>query len=97
MESLQHGPDLVGQVLPRLQAQAAQQNSVAPQLLVHHLLQALEVMLEDGWVRGKRDPTRPGIDLTTPDEGVKIHTNRELNQRLTAGRTTDQPDAAGDP
>ena len=47
--------------------------------MVHHLLQALELMLNDGWLKGSRDPKRPGIDLSTPMEGRVIHTNRELN------------------
>jgi flavin-dependent dehydrogenase len=77
---LQQGPDLVGQILPRLQEHAAQQRQMAPQLLLHHLLQALELMLNEGWVRGEHDPTRPSLDLHTPDEGLIIHTNRELNR-----------------
>ncbi|HMB58717.1 MAG TPA: hypothetical protein VKN35_02295 [Xanthomonadales bacterium] len=43
-------------------------------------------MLNQGWVKGERDPGKPGINLTTPNEGEIIHTNRELNvcvQQLT--------------
>ncbi|NNJ64994.1 MAG: hypothetical protein HKP16_05475 [Xanthomonadales bacterium] len=85
--ALQRGPDLVGHILPEFQRQAAGGEAggkMQSHLIVHHLLQALELMLNDGWVKGRRDPKRPGIDLNTPIEGQIIHTNVELNERLAA-------------
>lgn len=49
---------------------------------VYQMLQALELMVNDGWVTGWRDKTKSGLDLTTPLEGDIIHTNDELNRRL---------------
>lgn len=77
--ALKKGPDLVADLLPQLQQHAMRQSQMAPQVLLHHLLQALEVMLNEGWVKGEHDPQRPGINLETPDEGLIIHTNQELN------------------
>ena len=83
--ALQRGPELVRHILPVLQRHAmksAQAGKIEPQLVVHHLLQALELMLSDGWVKGRHDRNKPGLDLTTPMEGQIIHTNLELNERL---------------
>ena len=77
--ALQKGPDLVGDILPQFQQHAVSQSHMAPQLLLHHLLQALEVMLNEEWVAGEHNPARPGINLETPEEGLSVHTNRELN------------------
>lgn len=52
---------------------------------LHHYLQALEVMLAEGWVVGKLDPRKPRITLTTPAESRYIHANRDaLPDRPTA-------------
>ena len=45
-------------------------------------LQALEVMINDGWVEASLDPKRPRIELDTPVEGQLIHTNDDLNRRM---------------
>ncbi len=45
-------------------------------------LQALEVMINDGWVEASLDPKRPRITLDTPVEGQIIHTNDDLNRRM---------------
>lgn len=62
------------------------QNTLAKQLPakhvaigIHHALQALEVMLSEGWVTSRHDPTRPCIELHTPDEGPIVHKNRDPN------------------
>jgi hypothetical protein len=85
ISALQRGPELVGHILPALQNHAMKKSRTgkteAP-LVVHHLLQALELMINDGWVKGRHDKTKPGIDLSTPMEGLRIHTNLELNERL---------------
>ncbi|MBM70476.1 MAG: hypothetical protein CME43_13490 [Haliea sp.] len=47
------------------------------QLLVHHALQALEVLLLEGWVQGSVKPGLPYLKLETPEEGQIIHTNRD--------------------
>lgn len=83
--AMQRGPELVGHILPALQSHAfkqAQAGQMEAKLVVHHLLQALELMLNDGWVKGRHDKNKPGIDLSTPLEGHIVHTNLELNERL---------------
>ncbi len=80
--ALEQGEDLLGDILPVFQQHAKTSGSTMPHLALHHLLQALELMLNQGWVTGEHDPKRPGIDLSTPDEGNIIHTNRELNLKL---------------
>jgi len=54
-------------------------------LTAHHLLQALEVMVNDGWVEAKHDRKRPNLTLATPFEGKRIHTNVELNRSAAGG------------
>jgi len=82
-KALKGGRDLVGQILPAMQQYAAQAGEqMAPQIVIHHLMQTLELMLNDGWVKAERDAKRPTIDLSTPDEGHIIHTNREINDRI---------------
>jgi hypothetical protein len=46
-------------------------------LLVHHALQALEVLVLEGWVQGSVKPGLPYLKLETPVEGDIIHTNRD--------------------
>ncbi len=46
-------------------------------LLVHHALQALEVLLLEGWVQGSVKPGLPYMKLDTPVEGEIIHANRD--------------------
>lgn len=55
--------------------------SEAP-LMLHHCLQVLEVMVNDGWVIGRLDPNKPRLTLESPREGSIIHTNRDLNERI---------------
>lgn len=82
-EAIKRGSDLVGHILPTLQALGVQSGArMEPQRVVYHLMQALELMVKDGWVRGERDPRLPSVDLSVPDEGESIHTNREINERM---------------
>ena len=82
-KTLKKSRDLVGQILPAMQQHAIQSGAnMEPKLVIHHLMQVLELMVNDGWVTAKYDPKRPTIDLSTPDEGQIIHTNVELNERM---------------
>lgn len=45
-------------------------------------LQALEIMVNEGWVTGTLDPKRPVLNVGTPFEGRYIHTNAELNRKI---------------
>lgn len=71
------------------QARAQGDGTLAP-LFRQHALQALEVMLNDGWVEGRHDPKRPVITLGTPREGERIHTNTDLNARIAGMRANAQ-------
>jgi flavin-dependent dehydrogenase len=54
--------------------------SVGPQLTaiaVQHGMQALEVMVSDGWVTGKLNKKKPRLTLSTPKEGRIIHSHRD--------------------
>jgi hypothetical protein len=42
----------------------------------NHALQALEVMLSEGWVRGAFDPSRPRMQVFFPEDRM-IHPNRD--------------------
>ena len=44
---------------------------------LEHAMQCLEVMVSDQWVMARLDKKKPRIDVTTPDEGDAIHTNRD--------------------
>ena len=49
----------------------------SPELLMQHGLQALEVMLIEGWVQGLNKPGLPRLKLRTPEEGEIIHAHIE--------------------
>lgn len=49
----------------------------SPELLMQHGLQALEVMLIEGWVQGLNKPGLPRLKLQTPEEGEIIHAHIE--------------------
>lgn len=53
-----------------------------------HALQALEVMINDGWVEASHDPKRPRLVLDTPFEGSRFHTNEPLNRRIAEHEAT---------
>ena len=46
-------------------------------IAMHHALQCLEVMVNEGWVTGKLDKKKPRLTLTTPNEGHIVHPNRD--------------------
>ena len=48
-----------------------------PELGLHHALQALEVMSNEGWVHARFDPRKPKLNVSTPHEGHNIHPNRD--------------------
>ena len=52
-----------------------------PEIAMHHLIQALEIMVSDGWVKARFDPKEPRLQLGTPYEGTRIHSNTELAAR----------------
>jgi hypothetical protein len=77
-----NGASKLSQLLPRLEAQATlMAGEMLPELAMQHLVQALEVMVSDGWVRARLDPKEPRLQLGTPYEGKNIHSNEDLAQR----------------
>lgn len=73
----------LSQLLPRLEAQATLLAAeMLPELAMQQLLQALEVMVSDGWIRARLDPKEARLQLGTPYEGRNIHSNQDLAQRL---------------
>jgi flavin-dependent dehydrogenase len=46
-------------------------------LALHYTMQTLEIMINDGWVDARLSRGKPRIQLTTPDEGEIVHTNRD--------------------
>ncbi|MDZ4812072.1 MAG: NAD(P)/FAD-dependent oxidoreductase [Pseudomonadota bacterium] len=72
----------LSKLLPRLEKSSQNMASeMQPAAGMRLLLQALELMLVEGWVQGRFDPKEPRLDLSTPREGSAIHTNRPLNER----------------
>lgn len=47
------------------------------QVGVAHMLQALEVLINDGWVIGKLNKKKPRLQVSTPHEGQLIHKHVE--------------------
>ncbi|MCA9637076.1 MAG: tryptophan 7-halogenase, partial [Myxococcales bacterium] len=78
VDLLARGPVDAQGLVTTLQRAFARQGPQQAALLVQHALQALEVMLSEGWVRGRNDPRRGRISLETPDEGPRIHANRDV-------------------
>ncbi len=48
-----------------------------PKIALHHALQALEVLLVEGWIKGTLDRRKSRLKLSTPEEGMIIHKNRD--------------------
>ncbi len=73
----------LSQLLPKLEAQATLlAHEMLPELAMQQLMQALEVMVSDGWIRARLDPKEPRLQLGTPYEGRNIHSNQDLAQRI---------------
>ena len=45
------------------------------QVFFNHALQALEEMVNEGWVKAKVDKKKPKLQLSTPSEGEFVHTH----------------------
>jgi len=63
------GPAILQQLLPVFRSHFPQHVDVA----LKKAMQALEVMVCEGWVRAELDPTRPRLHLESPREGEFIH------------------------
>ncbi|MCW5947283.1 MAG: tryptophan 7-halogenase [Fimbriimonadales bacterium] len=57
-------------------------NPAELQLWVNQAMQAMEVMIGEGWLRGKLNLKKPRLAIGSPREGTLIHTNVDLNERL---------------
>lgn len=83
-DSVRAEPKL-SRLLPRLQkASRSMADKMHPEVVMRMLLQTLEWMLVEGWIKGSFDPREPILEVSTPHEGNAIHTNRPLNERLLA-------------
>ena len=72
------GAVAVHQLLGGLQKVFAAKFSAShAKIAVHHAMQALEVMLGEGWLVGRYEPKLPRVSIETPEEGDIIHTNRD--------------------
>ncbi|AVP96695.1 hypothetical protein C7S18_05520 [Ahniella affigens] len=56
--------------------------------LFYQQVQAMELMLSDGWLRAEHDPQLPVLTMKTPREGRFIHTNVDLAAVAPPGRKT---------
>ncbi|NOG92008.1 MAG: NAD(P)-binding protein [Armatimonadetes bacterium] len=63
-------------------ALTGRQNIGAESFTVKQAVQVLEVMLGEGWIRGKLDPNKPRLQIGSPREGEQIHANVDLNARI---------------
>lgn len=71
------------QLHDRLQfALSRESSSVAKGLVYDALLQGLEIMVNEKWVKGKYEPLRGKFNVRSPREGNLIHTNVETNERI---------------
>ncbi|MBR9793730.1 MAG: NAD(P)/FAD-dependent oxidoreductase [Gammaproteobacteria bacterium] len=75
IELLKTTPNIADFVNKVLQYFSRSKTVANPQLGLHHTLQALEVMVVEGWVTGKFDRRKPKLKLSTPKEGEIIHFN----------------------
>jgi flavin-dependent dehydrogenase len=57
-------------------------NPAELQLWMNQAMQAMEVMMGEGWLRGKVNLKKPRLAIGSPREGTLIHTNIELNERI---------------
>jgi hypothetical protein len=57
---------------------ATQPSAMHPDLALRQLLMALELMINESWVRATLAPSEPCIVMRTPKEGGCIHTNFDL-------------------
>ncbi len=75
--------DDINAVVQGMQQAAVQlRGQTLPELAFAQLIQALELMISEGWVQGSFDPTLGRLQLNSPMEGESIHSNRDLAERL---------------
>jgi flavin-dependent dehydrogenase len=82
IEILRKGDDINNVVSRMKHAAASMREQMVPDLAFAQLIQALELMLSDGWVKGAFDPALGRLQLSSPREGDNIHSNSDLDQRL---------------
>ncbi|WP_321390771.1 NAD(P)/FAD-dependent oxidoreductase [Emcibacter sp.] len=81
IEVLRQHSDIATIAQALLQHYAKTGTAATPQLGLQHALQALEVMLNDGWVTAKLDKKKPKLNLSSPTEGQIIHKNRDEGRK----------------
>jgi hypothetical protein len=55
----------------------AQLSPTHAEVAMKFALQVLEVMIGDGWVKAKYDPSKPSLQVSSPVEGGIIHKHRQ--------------------
>lgn len=81
-EILRQGDDINSVVAGLQKAAASMRTQMLPELAFAQLVQALELMLSDGWVEGSHDPALGRLQMSSPLEGDRIHSNFDLDRRF---------------
>lgn len=67
-------PDLLAALEKELRARLGPERVA---MGLNHALQALELLLTEGWAVGSVEPGRPFVTIDTPDEGAGVHTHHQ--------------------
>ncbi len=79
-------PDIQGFLLALQLRVGSTMKGPEADVTVHLALQVLEVLVNDGWVLGRLDPTKPRLSLSSPREGHMVHANTDMKERVKRSR-----------
>jgi hypothetical protein len=76
-DALRRSPDIAAFHSSLIAAFVAQFSPQQAEVAMRFAIQVLEVMVGDGWVKAKYDPSKPKLSLNSPRDGAMLHTNRD--------------------
>jgi len=83
VDILSDGDDINTVVAGLKRRALAMKTQTLPQLAFNQLVQAFELMISEGWVSATFDPALGRMQVGSPREGERIHSNQDLSDRMT--------------
>lgn len=72
----------IDRIIPEIQKRADQAGTWTREELVQFSLEYLEVLLQEGWVKGSYNPKVPPLMLYTNPENDNVHTNHDMTRQV---------------
>jgi len=75
-DTLRRSPDVAKFHSSLMSSFVAEMSPTHAEVAMKFAIQVLEVMIGDGWVKAKYDPSKPKLNVSSPEEGQIVHKHR---------------------